>query len=176
MKEDYIYEQTHNYVLDVYNADRKKEQEEYERQYKEWQLAEEKAAIEYELKDLTKYGWEEEYRTPSQDNDEDDGWTVWIKKVEKRVKREIVIEQLVVEVRPIYTYEEYIASKPIQKLIRIFMAKTMVKRIKRDRLKKEKEEQQKREVSERSERALMKTRILGRIPRNGYIHNGYINY
>jgi len=145
VKTEYLYEKNHNFVMDVYKSDRQKEQEEYERQYKEWLLAEEKASIEFELKDLTRYGWEEEWRTASQQNDEDQGWTVWIKKVEKRVKREIKVEELVTEERPIYTYEEYMASKPIQNLIRRFMAKTMVKRIKRDRLKREKEAKQKEE-------------------------------
>ena len=90
----YKFERNNNHVLDIWKEDRRKEQEEYDRQYKEWLAEEEKKSIEFYLQHILREGWREEFRDNEQMNDEDEGYTCYVKEVTKRVKREMVTETL----------------------------------------------------------------------------------
>ena len=69
----YLFEKTNNHVLDAWKIERQKEKEEYERQYREWLLAEEKAWINGLLKDMLRFGWTEGWKEKvKQANNEDD--------------------------------------------------------------------------------------------------------
>jgi len=162
VKDDYLFQRNNNHVLDVWKEDRRKEEEEYQRKYQEWLKEEERKRIEFALKDISREGWREEWRENEneQENDAGDGYTIFIREEKKRISRReredrgLPADQThVTEVhekieKPIYCYDEWVATLVIERLGRIYLAKTMVKRIKRDRLRKEKEEEEKRKWEE----------------------------
>ena len=143
VKDDYMFMKNNNHVMDIWKEDRRKEQEEYDRQHKLWLIEEEKKRIEWELQYVMRHGWKEEWRQNEQVNDGDEGYTLFTCEVTKRVKREIVKETLELVDKPLYSYEQWMKLLIMQRLGRIYLAKTMVKRIKRDRLRAEKEAEEK---------------------------------
>ena len=160
VKEDYLFQRNNNHVLDIWKEDRRKEKEEYDRKYQEWLKEEERKRIEFALKDILREGWREEWRENEQENDAGEGYTMYVKEEKKRISRRQREEQglpqdqtHITEIlekidKPIYAYEDWMATLVMQRLARIYMAKTMVKRIKRERLRKEKEEQEKKKWEE----------------------------
>ncbi|GMH89449.1 hypothetical protein TrST_g7346 [Triparma strigata] len=143
VKDDYLFMKNNNHVMDVWKEDRRKEQEEYDRQHKLWLIEEEKKRIEWELQYVMRHGWKEEWRQNEQVNDGDEGYYLYTCEVTKRVKREIVKETLELVDKPLYSYEQWMKLLVMQRLGRIYLAKTMVKRIKRDRLRAQKEAEEK---------------------------------
>ena len=140
----YLHEKTNNHVKDIWKEDRRKEEEEYQRKYEEWQKEEERKSIEFMLKDVLREGWREDWRQSEQDNDEGEWYLMYVKEVSRKVKREVINELLERVEKPLYTYEEWMKVLVIQRLGRIYLARTMTKRIRRERLRKEKEEAEKK--------------------------------
>ena len=143
VKDDYLFMKNNNHVMDIWKEDRKKEQEEYDRQHALWLAEEEKKRIEWELQYVLRHGWREEWRQNEQVNDGDEGYTIYVCEVTKRVKRERVTEVLELVDRPLYTHDQWMKLLVMQRLARIYLAKTMVKRIKREKLRATKEEEEK---------------------------------
>ena len=128
----YVNERATNQVRRVWEEDRRLEKEEYERSYKLWLEQQVRDEVEAYLATVTRFGWEEAFRSTEDENDEGGGGYVF------RQVNDEAFDSATTE-RPIYTVAESGTAERIQRFLRAMAARSYVSALRRERLKVAKE-------------------------------------